>query len=52
MANAHENDVMEALVWTGPREMEVRLEPIPEIEPDEVLIRVAYCGICGSELSG
>lgn len=43
---------MQALVWLGPREMEMRDEPWPEVEDDEVLIKVAYCGICGSELSG
>ncbi len=26
--------------------------PVPEPGPDEVLIRVTYAGICGSELNG
>ncbi len=43
---------MEALVWVGPRKMALQEEPLPSIEADEALIRVAYCGICGSELSG
>ncbi|MDZ4767316.1 MAG: alcohol dehydrogenase catalytic domain-containing protein [Chloroflexota bacterium] len=32
--------------------MPMRDIPVPTIQPDEVLIRVAYSGICGSELSG
>ncbi len=43
---------MKALVYEGPREMNVREVDVPTVEPDEVLIRVAYSGICGSELSG
>lgn len=43
---------MKALVWEGPREMNMREIPDPDVEPEDVLIRVAYSGICGSELSG
>ncbi|RMF78309.1 MAG: alcohol dehydrogenase [Chloroflexi bacterium] len=43
---------MQALVWTAPREMQMQTQDIPTPQPDEVLIRVAYAGICGSELSG
>ena len=43
---------MKALVWEGPRQMIMRDTPEPELEPDEVLIKVAYSGICGSELGG
>jgi threonine dehydrogenase-like Zn-dependent dehydrogenase len=32
--------------------MNMRQVPMPVIQPDEALIRVAYSGICGSELSG
>jgi threonine dehydrogenase-like Zn-dependent dehydrogenase len=45
-------DSMVALVYEGPYHMHIREVPIPQIAPDEVLIRVAYSGICGSELSG
>ncbi|MBN1875312.1 MAG: alcohol dehydrogenase catalytic domain-containing protein [Anaerolineae bacterium] len=45
-------NTMHALVWTAPRAMEMQTLPIPVLEPDEVLIKVAYAGICGSELSG
>lgn len=43
---------MQALVWEGPRQMNMRDVPDPTPEADEVLIRVAYSGICGSELGG
>jgi threonine dehydrogenase-like Zn-dependent dehydrogenase len=43
---------MPSLVWEGPRRMVLRETPLPALLPDEVLIRVAYAGICGSELSG
>jgi hypothetical protein len=32
MSDVHENDTKDALVWTGPREMEMRSEPIPKVE--------------------
>ncbi len=41
---------MKAAVFRGAGEIEVADVPQPELEPDEVLIRVGYCGICGSDL--
>ncbi len=43
---------MKALVWEAPSVMVLREKDIPVPGPREVLIRVAYAGICGSELSG
>jgi L-iditol 2-dehydrogenase len=43
---------MAALVYEGPHQMAIRQVDVPRIAPDEVLIRVAYSGICGSELYG
>lgn len=43
---------MRALVYEGPRSMEIREVEVPVPGPDEVLIRVERAGICGSELSG
>ncbi|MFB9280232.1 zinc-dependent alcohol dehydrogenase [Cohnella cellulosilytica] len=43
---------MIALVYEGPQEMKLREVDVPTIAPDEVLVEVAYSGICGSELSG
>ena len=47
-----ENQMMQALVWLGPRDMVQRVEPVPEPAEGEVLISVGAVGICGSELSG
>lgn len=43
---------MIALVKTahGPGHLKLREVPVPQIVPDEVLIRVRACGICGSDL--
>jgi 2-desacetyl-2-hydroxyethyl bacteriochlorophyllide A dehydrogenase len=43
---------MKALVWEGPRQMNMREVNKPKPAADEVLIEVAYSGICGSELGG
>ena len=47
-----ENQMMQALVWLGPRDMVQRAEPMPKPAEGEVLISVRAVGICGSELSG
>src|SRR5512145_2141056 len=38
-----------AIVQTGPRALEMRELPLPEIGPDDALLRVEACGICGSD---
>lgn len=43
---------MKALVWEAPREMHMRTQAAPAPAAGEVLLKVAYAGICGSELSG
>src|SRR6266498_1644562 len=43
---------MQALVWEGPRQMNLRETAAPQPAAHEVLIRVIYSGICGSELGG
>jgi 2-desacetyl-2-hydroxyethyl bacteriochlorophyllide A dehydrogenase len=43
---------MKALVYEGPRQLNIRDMPEPVPAADEVLIKVAYSGICGSELGG
>lgn len=43
---------MRALVYEGPRQMRIHDVERPVPVHDEVLIEVAYSGICGSELSG
>lgn len=41
---------MKLAVLHGPRAFELTEAPVPEIADDEVLVRVAYCGVCTSEL--
>jgi threonine dehydrogenase-like Zn-dependent dehydrogenase len=43
---------MRALVWDAPRVLVEKEQAMPVPAAGEVLIRVAYAGICGSELSG
>ena len=43
---------MKALVYEGPRQLNLRQVAGPQLTPEEVLIKVAYSGICGSELGG
>ena len=43
-------DKMKAAVLTKPGCFEISLVEIPEIEFDDVLIKVDRCGICGTDL--
>jgi L-iditol 2-dehydrogenase len=43
---------MKALVLEEYRKFAVREEPKPSLQPDEVLVRVRACGICGSDVHG
>lgn len=43
---------MKALVLTAPNCFELQDRPVPTVAPDEVLIKVATCGICGSDVHG
>ena len=41
---------MRAVVYRGVNEMRVETVPVPAIGPGELLVRVATCGICGTDL--
>lgn len=41
---------MKAAVYLGPKHIEVREVPLPEPGPEEVRVRVAYCGVCGTDV--
>ena len=43
-------DMVRAAVQTAPRTFEVREFPRPVIGPDEGLLRIEACGICGSDV--
>jgi threonine dehydrogenase-like Zn-dependent dehydrogenase len=36
-------------IWRYPK-MEVRERPVPQIKPDQVLLEVKACGVCGSDI--
>jgi threonine dehydrogenase-like Zn-dependent dehydrogenase len=50
MTTAKKAETMKALFITAPQKWEISEVPIPEISKDEVLIRVAYVGLCGTDL--
>ena len=41
---------MKALVLTGPRKLEIRDLPNPVPGPDEVVVDVKACGVCGTDI--
>lgn len=41
---------MRAAIYRGINDIRVETVPVPEIGPGEVLIRVAACGVCGTDL--
>jgi 2-desacetyl-2-hydroxyethyl bacteriochlorophyllide A dehydrogenase len=41
---------MKAAVYYGPRDLRVDSVPFPEIGPNDILLKVKYCGICGSDV--
>ncbi|RAP73874.1 alcohol dehydrogenase [Paenibacillus montanisoli] len=43
---------MQALIYEGPKEMNIREVETPVAGEDDIVIKVAFTGICGSELSG
>lgn len=43
---------MKALVYTAPHAVEVQELPDPLPDPDDVVVRVSACGICGSDVHG
>jgi threonine dehydrogenase-like Zn-dependent dehydrogenase len=43
-------DLVRAAVQTGPLQIEIREFPRPAIGPDDGLLRVEACGICGSDV--
>jgi threonine dehydrogenase-like Zn-dependent dehydrogenase len=41
---------MKAAVYKGDRSIEVEDYPTPEVGPDDVLLEVSHCGVCGSDI--
>lgn len=49
--NAEQRTDMTAAVWTGPNTVETRQVDLPEVPEGWALIRMAYNGICGTDLA-
>jgi L-iditol 2-dehydrogenase len=43
-------DTMQAVVYRGVNDMRVETVPVPSIGRGELLVRIATCGICGTDL--
>jgi len=43
-------DTMQAVVYRGINDMRVETVPVPAIGPGELLVKVATCGVCGTDL--
>ncbi len=41
---------MTAAVYRRPGELDITEVPLPELGPDDALVEVAYCGVCGTDL--
>jgi L-iditol 2-dehydrogenase len=41
---------MQAVVYRGVNDLRIETVPVPEIGPGELLVKVATCGICGTDL--
>ena len=41
---------MKAAVYHGKNDIKIENVPVREILADEVLIKVAYCGVCGTDV--
>lgn len=43
---------MKAMLLTDYKQLELTDMPVPEPQPDELLVRVHSCGVCGSDIHG
>jgi L-iditol 2-dehydrogenase len=41
---------MRAVVYRGPNDLRVETVPVPSIRPGEVLVKVAVCGVCPTDI--
>ena len=42
---------MKSIIYSGAQDVRVEEKPLPEIGAGEVLIKVAYVGVCGSDMN-
>jgi L-iditol 2-dehydrogenase len=41
---------MKAIVYRGPNDLRLESIPVPEIKPGELLVKVAVCGVCPTDI--
>ena len=41
---------MKAAVYYGPHDVRVEEREIPKASPDEIVVKIDYCGVCGSDV--
>jgi len=41
---------MSAAVYRGPGQIALEERPVPAVGPDQLLVEVAHCGVCGSDI--
>lgn len=41
---------MRAIVYRGPRDLRLENVPVPRIGPEEILVKVAVCGVCPTDI--
>src|SRR4051812_43115414 len=41
---------MQAVVYRGPRDLRLETLPVPRIGPNELLVKVAVCGVCPTDI--
>jgi len=50
LVDPHIPDTMRAVVYRGINDMRIETVPVPKIGPGELLVKIATCGICGTDL--
>ena len=43
-------ELMKAIVYRGPNDLRLETIPVPELEPGELLVKVAVCGVCPTDI--
>ncbi len=43
-------ETMRAVVYRGPNNLRLETMPVPQIEPGELLVKVAACGVCPTDI--
>src|SRR5437899_9874810 len=43
-------DTMQAVVYRGANDLRVEILPVPKIGPREILVKVAVCGVCPTDI--